>query len=205
MRFALLAAALLAAAVCGSRLLAQDGSTGQCANGQCSSGQCGCQQCGCQQCNSGQCNAGGDCQRCAAHCCSKCGAGQGQCNNCGYTGPFAGKCVHCLKGIHSICHHPPHHGNRAALYRSTLEPWHGGYYYTQWGAPVALVIPPNAEMHTDYSWGVPSMRVSQNNHQFRRGIPGGAAGAGGGYGFLPTPLYPSDTNQFGVYYVRGPW
>jgi hypothetical protein len=88
-----------------------------------------------------------------------------------------------------------------------LEPWHGNYYYTQWGAPVALVIPPTAEMHADYSWGVPSVRVSQNVHQFHRGIPTGPGGTpyGGGYGFLPTPQYPSDTNQFGVYYVRGPW
>jgi hypothetical protein len=122
-------------------------------------------------------------------------------------GPFDHACAHCLHGIHSICHHPPHHGNRAALYRSSLEPWHGNYYYTQWGAPVALVIPPTAEMHADYSWGVPSVRVSQNNHQFHRGIPTGPGGTayGGGYGFLPTPIYPSDTNQFGVYYVRGPW
>ena len=102
-----------------------------------------------------------------------------------------------------VVHHPPKHGNRAAAYRSTLSPWHGGYYYTQSGTPVALVIPPNAEMHTDYSWGVPSSRVSWNNHQFQRPFPG--YGYGGGYGFLPTPQYPSDTDQFGVYYVRGPW
>jgi hypothetical protein len=24
-------------------------------------------------------------------------------------------------------------------------------------------------------------------------------------GFLPVPLWPSDTNQLGVYYIRGPW
>ena len=111
----------------------------------------------------------------------------------------------CQQASTSICHHPPHHGNRAALYRASQAPWHGGYYYTQWGAPVALVIPPTAEMHTDYSWGVPSMRVSRNDHQFQRAFPGGGTAYGGGYGFLPTPYYPSDTNQFGVYYVRGPW
>ena len=85
------------------------------------------------------------------------------------------------------------------------QPWHGGYYYTQWGAPVALVIPPTAEMHTDYSWGVPSMRSIAERPSVPAGIPGGGAAYGGRYGFLPTPYYPSDTNQFGVYYVRGPW
>ena len=31
----------------------------------------------------------------------------------------------------------------------------------------------------------------------RRGRPG--------TGFMPTPYWPSDTQQFGVYYIRGPW
>ena len=33
-------------------------------------------------------------------------------------------------------------------------------------------------------------------------------GGRGGYApnrFLPTPNWPSDTQQFGVYYIRGPW
>jgi hypothetical protein len=147
----------------------------------------GCPNGQCNQCNSGQCSANGVCKN--GHCCRKLGPGEKACARC----------------IGSICHHPPHHGNRAAQYRASLTPWHGNYYYTQWGAPVALVIPPNAEMHTDYSWGVPASRVSRNDHQFHRGLPGGTAGYGGGYGFLPTPYYPSDTDQFGVYYVRGPW
>ena len=40
-------------------------------------------------------------------------------------------------------------------------------------------------------------------HQFRRSYPGPFAG--GGQGFYPTPTWPSHTDQFGVYYVRGPW
>jgi len=133
-----------------------------------------------------------------------------QCQSCAAEPGFVPACKqghpvlkNCLNGAHEICHHPPKHGNKAALYRASQTPWHGGYYYTQWGAPVALLIPPTAEMHTDYAWGVPSTRVSRNDHQFQRPYPGN--GYGGGYGFLPTPQYPADTQQFGVYYVRGPW
>jgi len=37
---------------------------------------------------------------------------------------------------------------------------------------------------------------------FQRPYPGPY---GGGVGFLPTPYWPSDTRQFGIYPVRGPW
>jgi hypothetical protein len=80
--------------------------------------------------------------------------------------------------------------------------WHGRYYHTEWGTPVALVVPPTASMQTEWGWGVGNTRVSRINHQFARPYPGP-----GGWDevFLPTPPWPSDTNQFGVYYVRGPW
>ncbi|MEX0939370.1 MAG: hypothetical protein WDZ59_16015 [Pirellulales bacterium] len=83
-----------------------------------------------------------------------------------------------------------------------MNPWHGGYYHTAWGQPVALVVPPYASMHTDWAWGMAATRVSPNWHQFQRPFPGQV---GFGRGFLPTPRWPSDTQQFGVYYVRGPW
>jgi hypothetical protein len=82
-------------------------------------------------------------------------------------------------------------------------PWHGDYYEAAWGAPVALVVPPTAEYQTNYRWGVGGYRVTPIYHQFQRGYPG--PGSPNGTQFLPTPQWPSDTNQFGVYYVRGPW
>jgi len=91
----------------------------------------------------------------------------------------------------------------AARQRAATRPWHGNYYHTQWGTPVALVVPPCAGMRTDYSWGVPSMRITTNYHQFRPGYPGGGYGTTGP--FYPTPRWPSDTDQFGVYYIRAPW
>ncbi len=82
-------------------------------------------------------------------------------------------------------------------------PWHGDYYEAAWGVPVALVVPPTAEYQTNYRWGVGGYRVTPISPQFQRGYPGPASPDG--VNFLPTPPWPSDTNQFGVYYVRGPW
>lgn len=81
--------------------------------------------------------------------------------------------------------------------------WHGNYYHTGWGTPVAVVVPPTAGVQTDYRWGLPASRVSRIYPQFQRTYPGAMTNSGGP--FLPTPLWPSDTNQFGAYYVRGPW
>lgn len=81
--------------------------------------------------------------------------------------------------------------------------WHGGYYNVAWGMPVALVVPPTARVQIGWGWGVGNTRKSPINAQFQRNWPGPA-----GYdprGFRPTPRWPSDTDQFGIYYVRGPW
>jgi len=86
--------------------------------------------------------------------------------------------------------------------RAMTYPWHGAYYHVAWGGPVALVVPPTAEVTTDWGWGVSNARMTTIRHQFTLPWPGPY---GGGPGFLPTPAWPSDTRQFGVYYVRGPW
>jgi len=89
------------------------------------------------------------------------------------------------------------------LKRAQNLPWHNTYYDPAWGQPVALVVPPTAEMQTQYGWGVGGTRVTPIYHQFQRPYPGPYAGGGGP--FSPTPYWPSDTTQFGVHYVRGPW
>jgi hypothetical protein len=94
-----------------------------------------------------------------------------------------------------------HHGHNAR-YRASLRPWHGRYYNIQYGQAVALVIPPTAELTTNYGWGSVSSRMTRNDHQFQRPWPNGRWTP---YGFLPTPAIPSDTRQFGYYYIRGPW
>ncbi len=98
-------------------------------------------------------------------------------------------------------------GRGAGPYRARRQAarhsWHGGYYHSAWGMPVALVVPPTAEFQTHWGWGVGNTRVTTIWHQFQRGYPGPGQFERGT--FRPTPPWPSDTDQFGVYYVRGPW
>ncbi|MCG8587568.1 MAG: hypothetical protein MI757_22910 [Pirellulales bacterium] len=97
-------------------------------------------------------------------------------------------------------------GQRAA-WISQYYPWHGSYGYPHFpgfGRPLALVVPPNAGLQTHYGWGVANSRVGMINHQFSPTFPGYGAGGSPGQFRMPPPQ-PSDTTQFGVYYVRGPW
>ena len=98
----------------------------------------------------------------------------------------------------------PARAARNAAYFSSARPWHGEYAYTPIGGPVALVTPPHADTMAAWGWGVTSSEIRPLYHQFGRADPGGVMF--GEYSpFLPTPLYPSHTDQFGVYPVRGPW
>jgi hypothetical protein len=92
---------------------------------------------------------------------------------------------------------------RRAHNQAQTYPWHDMYYSAEWNMPVALVVPPRAENQMKYSWGVGSSRVVPIEHQFGRNYPG--PGSYNRSNFRPTPTWPSDTDQFGVYYVRGPW
>jgi hypothetical protein len=83
------------------------------------------------------------------------------------------------------------------------RPWHGGYYHQMYGQPLALVVPPTAHMRQTLSWGVSQNLMYPLHHQFGRSANSPGAGPGGA--FRPTPPWPSHTDQFGVYYVRGPW
>ena len=86
---------------------------------------------------------------------------------------------------------------RAACYN-----WHANYNHAEYGRPVALVVPPTANLQTTWSWGAPSAHVSRINHQFGRDYPG--PGPFGG-SFRNPPQWPRSTHQFGVYHVRAPW
>ena len=92
--------------------------------------------------------------------------------------------------------------NRVAYRQAQTYPWHGQYYDVAWGVPVAVVVPPTAESQAHLGWGVGATRVTPINHQFGRSYPG-PNGTGGP--FYPTPRWPSSTDQFGDYYIRGPW
>jgi hypothetical protein len=88
--------------------------------------------------------------------------------------------------------------------RAEMYNWHANYVYTNYGLPTALVVPPTAQLQTNWSWGAPSMRITRIDHQFTRNYPGPGPFAVG-RPFRYTPKWPQDTAQFGVYYVRGPW
>jgi hypothetical protein len=119
-----------------------------------------------------------------------------RCNDCGVCG--GRECHACRHG----CRACGGHGCGACGSRNWNGEWAGSYYHTMWGQPVALVVPPTAELQTHWNWGVAQTRVTPICPQFSRAFPGPYSG---GRGFSPTPRWPSSTDQFGVYYVRGPW
>ena len=93
------------------------------------------------------------------------------------------------------------HADRGAYWYNANHSWHGGYQHVQWGHPLALIVPPTANMQTEYSWGVARTTMQPIHHQFHR--PVALPGARGTT--VPTPPWPSSTRQIGVYSVRGPW
>lgn len=92
-------------------------------------------------------------------------------------------------------------GDYYARNQAAQRPWHGEYYYLKTGQPTALIVPPTVVMQQNYSWGVSQNTMTPVYHQFG----GGPASGGSGGQFRATPYWPSHTNQFGVYPVRGPW
>ena len=83
------------------------------------------------------------------------------------------------------------------------RPWHGNYGYWRYNQPTALVVPANASYQMSYGWGVGNNRSFPIHHQFGRGSAGMTGGGPGSFG--RTPLYPSHSEQMGVYSVRAPF
>lgn len=88
---------------------------------------------------------------------------------------------------------------------AAARPWHGQYSYWRWLEPTALVVPPTSSYHTTYAWGVGQVRSTPIHHQFGRGGAGMISGGAAPGVFSNTPYWPSSTEQFGIYPVRGPW
>jgi len=88
--------------------------------------------------------------------------------------------------------------------RAMKANWHQGYYQGQWGAPLALVVPPTLDLQTDYGNTLGTMRVTRIWPQFQQAYPGPAM-PGNNPKYKPVPSWPTDTTQMGVYYIRGPW
>jgi len=92
---------------------------------------------------------------------------------------------------------------RRALRFSRVRPWHGDYSNTRWGGPVPLVVPPTAHMQRKMGWGVAQSSMSPIYPRYYRNHQGEIEGER--FRFRGTPNWPSHTDQFGVYYIRGPW
>ncbi len=122
------------------------------------------------------------------------------CDNCGDPAcPGHGSGV--ARGGHT-CMHQTVMG-AIANRRAQATPWHANYYDPAWGMPVALVVPPTVQSQTNWGWGVGNTRVTGVPHQFQPGYA--SPGMYDRSMFRPTPPWPTDTTQFGVYYIRGPW
>jgi len=94
---------------------------------------------------------------------------------------------------------------RHALRFERSMSWHGNYYHTNYGRPLALVVSPRVRMQSNFGWGVSQSTMSPIYHQFHRPYPGRSSIPQLGQRPRPTPAWPSNTRQFGVYYIRGPW
>jgi hypothetical protein len=80
--------------------------------------------------------------------------------------------------------------------------WNAGYYSGEWGMPLALVVPPNSGSQTHWGWGVGNTRITPIYYQYAPFYPGD-----GTYDpcvFRQVLAQPTDTDQMGVYYIRGP-
>jgi len=86
--------------------------------------------------------------------------------------------------------------------RASAE-WNTSYYDPAWGMPLAVVVPPTARWQSNYAWGVGGSRLDRVGAKYQAEVPGPAS-AYNQRNYLPAPPQPSDTQQFGVNYVRGP-
>ncbi len=89
-----------------------------------------------------------------------------------------------------------HRGRRAAQ-------WNTSYYDPAWGMPEAVVVPPTARWQSNYAWGVGGSRLTRVGARYQA-ESSGPESAYEQRDYLPAPPQPSDTQQFGVNYVRGP-
>jgi hypothetical protein len=81
--------------------------------------------------------------------------------------------------------------------------WNTNNYDPAWGMPVAVVVPPRAKWQVNYASGVGGTRWNRVGSQYHAEFPGPES-AYNQRNFLPAPPQPSNTQQFGVNYVRGP-
>ncbi len=183
-----------------------------CHGSDCSEKSCGSGCSKCSGCSKGSCYSKNS-KSCSCHAsggfrvCPACGTRgtcgpDGRCRRCGACCGGHG----CVGGYCGRRHQSHRYGTNGP------GCWHNGYAYTPWGVPAALVVPPTVDWVTNWGWGVGNTRITPIYAQFGPNWPGtmttiveGGDSTGGQPRYLTTPPQPSDTTQFGVNYVRGPW
>lgn len=120
---------------------------------------------------------------------------------------LAGAALALLAGASTAQAQSPHRADKWAMRMARTQSWHRGYYNTAKGYAVPLVVPPTAHMQASWGWGVTHSETRPIYHQFHRSYPGymGPGGEAIGMPLRGTPHWPSHTDQFGYYYIRGPW
>ena len=81
--------------------------------------------------------------------------------------------------------------------------WNGAYAHQSTGTPIALIVPPTVRSMRVFNWGVSGNTISPVYHQYS--LNRFSANSAPRRPFHRTPMYPSSSSQFGVYYIRGPW
>ncbi len=111
----------------------------------------------------------------SAQCPDNCqGCSTDGCNHGGQHHGGLGCCLCDCSGNDPTCcyHHCCDCGYMQPVRRARWYNWNRNYAHTDYGQPVALVVPPTANLQTNYGWGVASSRMSRIEHQFQRNFPG---------------------------------
>ena len=96
-----------------------------------------------------------------------------------------------------------HRVNQWERQRANVTPWNGAYRHQAYSTPLAVIVPPTAASSRLLGWGVSKNVVAPLYHQYQLGAPQPSQAGFGPYKSLP--MYPSSSDQFGAYYIRGPW
>ena len=96
-----------------------------------------------------------------------------------------------------------HRMNQWERNHANATPWNGMYRHQASSTPLAVIVPPTAVTSRSWGWGVSKSVVTPLYHQYQLNAPNTQGASSGPYKTLP--LFPSSSDQYGTYYIRGPW
>ena len=93
--------------------------------------------------------------------------------------------------------------NRWEREHANATPWNGMYHHQSHNTPLAIIVPPTAATSRSLGWGVSKNVVTPLYHQYQLNTPQSLRTFPGPY--KSTPMFPSNSDELGAYYIRGPW